>query len=186
MKTFYRCNWLLTLHPHPSSPPQAAHTPVAPVGSPVGSSLSLIPEDGLPPILISTGVKGGTGGHITGACLHPHHSAASSLLRQLLCLCCVFVFHMLCIMARVWTTHCKQRGRRGFVFRTAAQMFKDLVESIAAHMLNLYYPHLPSDSRPWHLHSLLILLSVYLTVPQLLPPPSFLFSLFCCSTLTCL
>ncbi|KAG7272209.1 hypothetical protein CRUP_035736 [Coryphaenoides rupestris] len=30
----------------------------APVGSPVGSSLSLIPEDGLPPILISTGVKG--------------------------------------------------------------------------------------------------------------------------------
>uniref|UniRef100_A0A665XB72 Zinc finger, FYVE domain containing 9a n=1 Tax=Echeneis naucrates TaxID=173247 RepID=A0A665XB72_ECHNA len=35
-----------------------AHTPVAPVGSPVGSSLSLIPEDGLPPILISTGVKG--------------------------------------------------------------------------------------------------------------------------------
>ncbi|XP_071348008.1 zinc finger FYVE domain-containing protein 9 isoform X3 [Trachinotus anak] len=37
---------------------EAAHTPVAPVGSPVGSSLSLIPEDGLPPILISTGVKG--------------------------------------------------------------------------------------------------------------------------------
>ncbi|XP_075877916.1 zinc finger FYVE domain-containing protein 9 isoform X2 [Nelusetta ayraudi] len=44
---------------------EAASTPVAPVGSPVGSSLSLIPEDGLPPILISTGVKGGTGGHIT-------------------------------------------------------------------------------------------------------------------------
>ncbi|XP_067331713.1 zinc finger FYVE domain-containing protein 9 isoform X2 [Channa argus] len=37
---------------------EAAHTPMAPVGSPVGSSLSLIPEDGLPPILISTGVKG--------------------------------------------------------------------------------------------------------------------------------
>ncbi|XP_039999498.1 zinc finger FYVE domain-containing protein 9 isoform X2 [Xiphias gladius] len=37
---------------------EAAHTPAAPVGSPVGSSLSLIPEDGLPPILISTGVKG--------------------------------------------------------------------------------------------------------------------------------
>uniref|UniRef100_A0A3P8SYS1 Zinc finger FYVE-type containing 9 n=1 Tax=Amphiprion percula TaxID=161767 RepID=A0A3P8SYS1_AMPPE len=36
----------------------ASHPPVAPVGSPVGSSLSLIPEDGLPPILISTGVKG--------------------------------------------------------------------------------------------------------------------------------
>uniref|UniRef100_A0A8K9WWD1 Zinc finger FYVE domain-containing protein n=1 Tax=Oncorhynchus mykiss TaxID=8022 RepID=A0A8K9WWD1_ONCMY len=32
--------------------------PAAPVGSPVGSSISLIPEDGLPPILISTGVKG--------------------------------------------------------------------------------------------------------------------------------
>ncbi|XP_062284810.1 zinc finger FYVE domain-containing protein 9 [Scomber scombrus] len=44
---------------------EAAHTPAAPMGSPVGSSLSLIPEDGLPPILISTGVKGGTGGHIT-------------------------------------------------------------------------------------------------------------------------
>ncbi|XP_076004485.1 zinc finger FYVE domain-containing protein 9 isoform X2 [Genypterus blacodes] len=37
---------------------EAAHLPSAPVGSPVGSSLSLIPEDGLPPILISTGVKG--------------------------------------------------------------------------------------------------------------------------------
>ncbi|XP_029308791.1 zinc finger FYVE domain-containing protein 9 isoform X2 [Cottoperca gobio] len=37
---------------------EAAHTPVASVGSPIGSSLSLIPEDGLPPILISTGVKG--------------------------------------------------------------------------------------------------------------------------------
>uniref|UniRef100_A0A674CNI2 Zinc finger, FYVE domain containing 9a n=1 Tax=Salmo trutta TaxID=8032 RepID=A0A674CNI2_SALTR len=32
--------------------------PSTPVGSPVGSSISLIPEDGLPPILISTGVKG--------------------------------------------------------------------------------------------------------------------------------
>ncbi|CAB1325763.1 unnamed protein product, partial [Coregonus sp. 'balchen'] len=32
--------------------------PAAPVGSPVGSSVSLIPEDGLPPILTSTGVKG--------------------------------------------------------------------------------------------------------------------------------
>uniref|UniRef100_A0A2K6KVE0 Zinc finger FYVE domain-containing protein n=1 Tax=Rhinopithecus bieti TaxID=61621 RepID=A0A2K6KVE0_RHIBE len=29
------------------------------VGSPVGSAMNLIPEDGLPPILISTGVKGG-------------------------------------------------------------------------------------------------------------------------------
>uniref|UniRef100_A0AAZ3QAA2 FYVE-type domain-containing protein n=1 Tax=Oncorhynchus tshawytscha TaxID=74940 RepID=A0AAZ3QAA2_ONCTS len=32
--------------------------PASTVGSPVGSSISLIPEDGLPPILISTGVKG--------------------------------------------------------------------------------------------------------------------------------
>lgn len=31
------------------------------VGSPVGSAMNLIPEDGLPPILISTGVKGGEG-----------------------------------------------------------------------------------------------------------------------------
>ncbi|TRY53650.1 hypothetical protein DNTS_008651 [Danionella cerebrum] len=37
----------------------------APATSPIGSSVSLIPEDGLPPILISTGVKGGTGGSIT-------------------------------------------------------------------------------------------------------------------------
>ncbi|XP_036412057.1 zinc finger FYVE domain-containing protein 9 isoform X1 [Colossoma macropomum] len=44
---------------------EAAHAPGAPTGSPVGSSVSLIPEDGLPPILISTGVKGGTGGHIS-------------------------------------------------------------------------------------------------------------------------
>ncbi|XP_041127095.1 zinc finger FYVE domain-containing protein 9-like isoform X2 [Polyodon spathula] len=30
----------------------------APVGSPIGSSMNLIPKDGLPPILISTGIKG--------------------------------------------------------------------------------------------------------------------------------
>uniref|UniRef100_A0A3Q2GJN7 Zinc finger, FYVE domain containing 9a n=1 Tax=Cyprinodon variegatus TaxID=28743 RepID=A0A3Q2GJN7_CYPVA len=42
----------------PSSSSSAAHPPAAPVGCPIGSSLSLIPEDGLPPILISTGVKG--------------------------------------------------------------------------------------------------------------------------------
>ncbi|XP_072524503.1 zinc finger FYVE domain-containing protein 9 isoform X4 [Salminus brasiliensis] len=41
-----------------ASTQEAAHAPGAPVGSPVGSSVSLIPEDGLPPILISTGVKG--------------------------------------------------------------------------------------------------------------------------------
>uniref|UniRef100_A0A7N8WXX4 Zinc finger FYVE-type containing 9 n=1 Tax=Mastacembelus armatus TaxID=205130 RepID=A0A7N8WXX4_9TELE len=40
-------------------PPTSSSTPsLSLVGSPVGSSLSLIPEDGLPPILISTGVKG--------------------------------------------------------------------------------------------------------------------------------
>lgn len=43
---------------------EAARATGAPTASPVGSSLSLIPEDGLPPILISTGIKGGTGGHI--------------------------------------------------------------------------------------------------------------------------
>nr|XP_057917397.1 zinc finger FYVE domain-containing protein 9 isoform X2 [Doryrhamphus excisus] len=37
---------------------EATPAPVCPLGSPVGSALSLIPEDGLPPILISTGVKG--------------------------------------------------------------------------------------------------------------------------------
>ncbi|XP_016370814.1 zinc finger FYVE domain-containing protein 9-like [Sinocyclocheilus rhinocerous] len=37
---------------------EAARATGAPMASPVGSSLSLIPEDGLPPILISTGVKG--------------------------------------------------------------------------------------------------------------------------------
>eukprot|EP00063_Salmo_salar_P068282 XP_014043117.1 PREDICTED: zinc finger FYVE domain-containing protein 9 [Salmo salar] len=41
--------------------------PAATVGNPVGSSISLIPEDGLPPILISTGNKGGTGGHSTAS-----------------------------------------------------------------------------------------------------------------------
>lgn len=44
---------------------ETAHATGAPTTSPVGSSLSLIPEEGLPPILISTGIKGGTGGHIT-------------------------------------------------------------------------------------------------------------------------
>ncbi|XP_049603217.1 zinc finger FYVE domain-containing protein 9 isoform X2 [Syngnathus scovelli] len=37
---------------------EAVPAPMGPLGSPLGSSLSLIPEDGLPPILISTGVKG--------------------------------------------------------------------------------------------------------------------------------
>ncbi|XP_052318856.1 zinc finger FYVE domain-containing protein 9-like isoform X2 [Oncorhynchus keta] len=41
--------------------------PASTVGSPVGRSISLIPEDGLPPILISTGVKGGVRGHSTAS-----------------------------------------------------------------------------------------------------------------------
>uniref|UniRef100_A0A8C2EMZ4 Zinc finger, FYVE domain containing 9a n=1 Tax=Cyprinus carpio TaxID=7962 RepID=A0A8C2EMZ4_CYPCA len=42
-----------------SSGANASETVVlSPMASPVGSSLSLIPEDGLPPILISTGIKG--------------------------------------------------------------------------------------------------------------------------------
>uniref|UniRef100_A0A674CNG2 Zinc finger, FYVE domain containing 9a n=1 Tax=Salmo trutta TaxID=8032 RepID=A0A674CNG2_SALTR len=48
--------------PPATSPAPSPSTPLkpsdSPVGSPVGSSISLIPEDGLPPILISTGVKG--------------------------------------------------------------------------------------------------------------------------------
>ncbi|KAJ8011050.1 hypothetical protein DPEC_G00054160 [Dallia pectoralis] len=39
--------------------------PAPPLVNPVGMSVSLIPEDGLPPILISTQVKGGTGDHST-------------------------------------------------------------------------------------------------------------------------
>ncbi|XP_026138667.1 zinc finger FYVE domain-containing protein 9-like isoform X1 [Carassius auratus] len=48
-----------------ASASETAHATGAPTTSPVGSALSLIPEEGLPPILISTGIKGGTGGHIT-------------------------------------------------------------------------------------------------------------------------
>ncbi|XP_056913131.1 zinc finger FYVE domain-containing protein 9 isoform X1 [Takifugu flavidus] len=61
---------------------EVAHTPVATVGSPVGSSISLIPEDGLPPILISTGVKGGTGGHITDYAVEERPSEMA-LMQQL-------------------------------------------------------------------------------------------------------
>ncbi|XP_017350657.1 zinc finger FYVE domain-containing protein 9 isoform X1 [Ictalurus punctatus] len=49
-----------TSHKSTTSTREVARAP----GAPLGSSVSLIPEDGLPPILISTGVKGGTGGHI--------------------------------------------------------------------------------------------------------------------------
>uniref|UniRef100_A0A673MDR2 Zinc finger FYVE domain-containing protein 9-like n=1 Tax=Sinocyclocheilus rhinocerous TaxID=307959 RepID=A0A673MDR2_9TELE len=45
-------------NPNPTQPVAAARATGAPTASPVGSSLSLIPEDGLPPILISTGIKG--------------------------------------------------------------------------------------------------------------------------------
>ncbi|XP_061775609.1 zinc finger FYVE domain-containing protein 9 isoform X3 [Nerophis ophidion] len=61
---------------------EAAPAPVGPQGSPVGSALSLIPEDGLPPILISTGVKGGTGGHITDYAVEERPSAMV-LMQQL-------------------------------------------------------------------------------------------------------
>ncbi|XP_023671566.2 zinc finger FYVE domain-containing protein 9 isoform X1 [Paramormyrops kingsleyae] len=44
--------------PAETAPPAPSHGLGAPVGSPVGSSVNLIPDDGLPPILISTGVKG--------------------------------------------------------------------------------------------------------------------------------
>ncbi|XP_051943138.1 zinc finger FYVE domain-containing protein 9 isoform X1 [Hippocampus zosterae] len=60
----------------------ATPNPMGPVGSPVGSALSLIPEDGLPPILISTGVKGGTGGHITDYAVEERPSAMV-LMQQL-------------------------------------------------------------------------------------------------------
>uniref|UniRef100_A0A671LNA4 Zinc finger FYVE domain-containing protein 9-like n=1 Tax=Sinocyclocheilus anshuiensis TaxID=1608454 RepID=A0A671LNA4_9TELE len=46
-------------NPNPTQPVEASvFTGITPTASPVGSSLSLIPEDGLPPILISTGIKG--------------------------------------------------------------------------------------------------------------------------------
>ncbi|XP_062843554.1 zinc finger FYVE domain-containing protein 9 [Trichomycterus rosablanca] len=57
---------------------EAARAP----GAPVGSSVSLIPEDGLPPILISTGVKGGTGGHIADYAVEEKPSE-TLLLQQL-------------------------------------------------------------------------------------------------------
>ncbi|XP_010580681.1 PREDICTED: zinc finger FYVE domain-containing protein 9 isoform X2 [Haliaeetus leucocephalus] len=43
---------------HDPLKPVTNNTLSAEVGSPVGSAMNLIPEDGLPPILISTGVKG--------------------------------------------------------------------------------------------------------------------------------
>ncbi|KAJ8357370.1 hypothetical protein SKAU_G00201640 [Synaphobranchus kaupii] len=50
------------------------------MGSPVGSSLNLIPKDGLPPILISTGVKGGTGSQLTDYAVE--ESASEILIMQ--------------------------------------------------------------------------------------------------------
>lgn len=161
------------LHPTPLLRPQVAHTPVAPVGSPVGSSLSLIPEDGLPPILISTGVKGGTGGHITGACPHPHHSAASSLLCQLMCLCLSCAFLVFYITAHVTTTHCQQ-GRYG-LYIWMLQCCESFWWSLAVVNLDFehHFPLLPHLRR--HHLSLSTLshhrffLSVYLTLSQLHP-----------------
>ncbi|XP_066548547.1 zinc finger FYVE domain-containing protein 9 isoform X1 [Amia ocellicauda] len=54
----------------------------AQVGSPVGSSVNLIPEDGLPPILISTGVKGGTGSQLTDYAVEERPSEIS-VMQQL-------------------------------------------------------------------------------------------------------
>ncbi|XP_061834932.1 zinc finger FYVE domain-containing protein 9 isoform X1 [Nerophis lumbriciformis] len=61
---------------------EAVPAPVGSQGSPMGSALSLIPEDGLPPILISTGVKGGTGGHVTDYAVEERPSAMV-LMQQL-------------------------------------------------------------------------------------------------------
>ncbi|XP_076837820.1 zinc finger FYVE domain-containing protein 9 isoform X2 [Brachyhypopomus gauderio] len=61
---------------------EAVSAPGAQTGSPVGSSVSLIPDDGLPPILISTGVKGGMGGHITDYAVEERPSEIQ-LLQQL-------------------------------------------------------------------------------------------------------
>lgn len=61
---------------------EAVHGSGALTTSPVGSSFSLIPEDGLPPILISTGVKGGTGGHITDYAVEERPSEIA-LMQQL-------------------------------------------------------------------------------------------------------
>lgn len=61
---------------------EAVHGGGAPTTSPVGSSFSLIPEDGLPPILISTGVKGGTGGLITDYAVEERPSEIA-LMQQL-------------------------------------------------------------------------------------------------------
>ncbi|KAK6484287.1 zinc finger FYVE domain-containing protein 9-like isoform X1 [Huso huso] len=80
----------------PSKPPaanpaaasfEAASLPSAqgsapPVGSPIGSSMNLIPKDGLPPILISTGIKGGTGSQLTDFAVEEQPSEIS-VMQQL-------------------------------------------------------------------------------------------------------
>ncbi|XP_026886369.2 zinc finger FYVE domain-containing protein 9 isoform X2 [Electrophorus electricus] len=65
-----------------ASPLEAIQATGAQMSSPVGSSVSLIPDDGLPPILISTGVKGGTGGYITDYAVEERPSEIQ-LLQQL-------------------------------------------------------------------------------------------------------
>lgn len=135
--SFPLCNQSPSLHL------QAASTPVAPVGSPVGSSLSLIPEDGLPPILISTGVKGGTGGHITGACPHPHHSAASSLPAAALFLflfaCSLFfICHRSLIATALWG------GRRDVLFSAKCHLDHHFSFFLILKSPNVSYPQFPS------------------------------------------
>ncbi|XP_055007610.1 zinc finger FYVE domain-containing protein 9 isoform X3 [Boleophthalmus pectinirostris] len=62
---------------------EALQSGAPPVGSPVGSAVSLIPEDGLPPILISTGVKGGTGGPLTSDYAVEERPSEVVLMQQL-------------------------------------------------------------------------------------------------------
>ncbi|CAL9689600.1 unnamed protein product [Knipowitschia caucasica] len=73
----------LSSHQPPSQSRKMSQCGAPPGGSPVGSSVSLIPEDGLPPILISTGVKGGTGGPLTPDYAVEERPAEVVLMQQL-------------------------------------------------------------------------------------------------------
>uniref|UniRef100_A0A8I3PDF5 Zinc finger FYVE domain-containing protein n=1 Tax=Canis lupus familiaris TaxID=9615 RepID=A0A8I3PDF5_CANLF len=50
--------WVFVMKPNSTTDVSLFSGSITQVGSPVGSAMNLIPEDGLPPILISTGVKG--------------------------------------------------------------------------------------------------------------------------------
>lgn len=71
------------------------------VGSPVGSAMNLIPEDGLPPILISTGVKGGESYN----CLGEHISIF--LNDFIVCCWCAN-----CLLDTNTSRHARRRGSR--------------------------------------------------------------------------